>query len=467
MSIVQQAAVAAGASSGTSLTTFDVALGATATAGNVLVAACAADKTVGVWTTPSGWTVLVERVGNSASQAVYYRVSDGTETSVTFAWSSAIRFAGGYIREESGVTATGALTATANSGESSVTSLASGAVTAAGDGVAIAALAIDSASAFGGISGNATWNNAFIQDRGQSDTGGVPPDPTDPGFPGWGVASRSVSAGSVSVTPSWTNGDQAVIALLVLPASGAAYNEAGQGTLISVGAGADALAVAEAGQGALSAQASASDALAVGETGTGIVAALGGVGDRVAATETGQGFIAARGAALDQARVTDAAASTLAATAGGSDAASFAESGQSVSAATAAGLDQWHMADAGAGRIGLAGAGADTFSGGTVWDETGGATTSAQGASSDALRMVAVGGGLLAMRGGGLDMWGGPPGMPGPGVVVARPLVGRTTSVARAGQVAPVVRLTGQTASDGFVGRVASGALRGTVTRED
>ncbi|MBP7571470.1 MAG: hypothetical protein KBA95_15520, partial [Acidobacteria bacterium] len=125
MTIAQQKAVAAGDSSSTALTSFTVTFDSAPAAGSVLYAACAADKGVGAWTTPGGWAVAVEYVNANVSQAVYYRVSDGTETGVTFAWSTAIRFAGGYLREEAGVTVTGMPSpAAANSASSNVTSIA-------------------------------------------------------------------------------------------------------------------------------------------------------------------------------------------------------------------------------------------------------------------------------------------------------------------------------------------------------
>lgn len=217
MPLSQDQAVAAGTGA-TDLTSVALTLPAAATAGRVLVAAVVVDKAAGSFTLPSGWTRAVADItGSDVSMMLIHRTAAGGETGVSITWSTAARFAGGWIGELSGVTLTGALASSANSGSSNVTSQSTGSVTATGAGDAIAILGVDSCSAFGGVSGQPTWTNSFTRQAGQ-DSISVPG--ADVGFPGWSVALRSVSAGSVSSTPSWGSGDQAAAAVLVLPASG-------------------------------------------------------------------------------------------------------------------------------------------------------------------------------------------------------------------------------------------------------
>ncbi|EYR64686.1 hypothetical protein N866_07250 [Actinotalea ferrariae CF5-4] len=71
---------------GTSLTaTFDAGA---ATAGNLLVAALAVDKSPGTTTPPAGWTVAADRPGASVSFYLVWKVAVGGETSVAFTWTT-------------------------------------------------------------------------------------------------------------------------------------------------------------------------------------------------------------------------------------------------------------------------------------------------------------------------------------------------------------------------------------------
>lgn len=222
MTLTHAAAVDAGSADVTpAMTTFDLPFneyvdGAawTATAGRVLYLMCAADKNVGTWTTPSGWTVINEQAGTDVSIGVWYRVAEGTETTVTLAWSTNVRMAGAYVMERDDITSRGLVPASANSGTTAVDSIASGSADAGRPAIAIAAVAVDSTTAFGGITGQPTWSDSYTRVAGQNDTG-TPS--SNSGFPGWSVATKSVSA-STSVTPTWTpNFDQATITLVVFP----------------------------------------------------------------------------------------------------------------------------------------------------------------------------------------------------------------------------------------------------------
>lgn len=186
----------------------------TATAGRVLYLMAAADKSVGTWNDPSGWTAINKRVGADVSLGVWYKVAAGGESSVTVTFTSGTRFLGAYVMERDDITATGMQSVSANSGTSDVDGIASGSVNPGGNAIAIAVVATDSTSAFGGINGQPTWSDSYTRVAGQNDTG-TPS--SNSGFPGWSVATKSVSA-STSVEPDWSpNFDQAAITLVTFP----------------------------------------------------------------------------------------------------------------------------------------------------------------------------------------------------------------------------------------------------------
>lgn len=185
-----------------------------ATAGRLLYLVCPADKTVGTYTDPDGWTPINKRVGADVSLGVWYRVAQGGESSVTLAWSTGIRFAGACVIEEDSITANGMASISANSGTGTVDHIASGSVDPGRPALAIAVVAVDSCSTWGGISSQPTWSDSYNNVVGQDDTG-TPG--SNNGFPGWSIATKSVS-GSTSVDPTWTPSfDQAAITLAVFP----------------------------------------------------------------------------------------------------------------------------------------------------------------------------------------------------------------------------------------------------------
>jgi len=61
------------------------------TSGNLLIVVCSIRNTAsGGVTPPSGWTAGPENASNSQDTIAYYKVSDGTETTTTWSWSSAV-----------------------------------------------------------------------------------------------------------------------------------------------------------------------------------------------------------------------------------------------------------------------------------------------------------------------------------------------------------------------------------------
>lgn len=186
----------------------------TASPGRVLYLASAADKSIGTWNDPSGWTAVNKLANTDVSLAVWYKVADGSETTVTITFSAGTRFLGAVCFEEDSITATGLVSASANSGTSNVDLIASGSANPGRAALAVAIVATDSTTCMGGVSGQPTWSDSYTRITGHNDTG--TPN-SNSGFPGWSLATKSVS-GSTSVTPTWTpNFDQAAITLVVFP----------------------------------------------------------------------------------------------------------------------------------------------------------------------------------------------------------------------------------------------------------
>lgn len=91
-------------SGGNSVSSATMSLPVTATAGNLLVAAAAVDKTATWNDPPAGWTRIAADSSNAGvSQQYVYKVSDGTEKSVTLTPVSVSRSMSGIIAEYSNV----------------------------------------------------------------------------------------------------------------------------------------------------------------------------------------------------------------------------------------------------------------------------------------------------------------------------------------------------------------------------
>ncbi len=129
-------------------------LGATATSGRLLIAVCAANGSATI-STPSGYSTALNQTG-TVSQAIFYKISNGTETALTCTFSASLTI-GAHIYEYSGVHSYQAYegaNVTASTGNSNAES--SGTVTTVHtNDLLFAAVANDS----GG--NGTTWNNSF------------------------------------------------------------------------------------------------------------------------------------------------------------------------------------------------------------------------------------------------------------------------------------------------------------------
>ena len=87
MSVAVKSGQVIAAQSGAASTTLSATLPAAPTAGNLLVFFMAGDKNTGALTL-SGFTQARELLGTSVSLYVYYKVSDGTETTINPSWAT-------------------------------------------------------------------------------------------------------------------------------------------------------------------------------------------------------------------------------------------------------------------------------------------------------------------------------------------------------------------------------------------
>lgn len=140
-------------------------LGAGATAGNLLVAFCAAD-TGTITTAPAGYT-LIRSDTTTRTQAAYYRIATGGETTASCTTSSS--FNGVQIHEFSGIDTANPLMAH-NTATGTSTSPSSGSVTTTEtDALLVAGVVIGGQTAF------SAWNNTFTERADIAIGGGSPP----------------------------------------------------------------------------------------------------------------------------------------------------------------------------------------------------------------------------------------------------------------------------------------------------
>ena len=134
----------------------------TPTSGNVLITAISIDKNSGTITIPSGWTVIgATYVSGSVSGAWAYKISDGTEGTVTWNWATTQFDVVMWLAEYSGID-TLDVQASADSGASSVTSQSSG-TTGTTDIATAHAFAIFGVDTFDNVDGGRTYSNSFTE----------------------------------------------------------------------------------------------------------------------------------------------------------------------------------------------------------------------------------------------------------------------------------------------------------------
>lgn len=140
-------------------TTITVSLGFTPTSGRILLCCAGWDKNATSFTTPSGFTALGQRAGTSVSGAMFYKVSDGTETSVAVTAGSAPTSGGTVWVAEVDTTTTLVDYTNPTYSDTAVASVSTG--TATGTGVAVAFATVDSFINVDDGPPYNTWSNSF------------------------------------------------------------------------------------------------------------------------------------------------------------------------------------------------------------------------------------------------------------------------------------------------------------------
>lgn len=190
--------------------TFD----ATPTSGNLLVVVVGYEKTITL-TTPSGWTEAVYKQSHAeAGCAIYYKVSNGSETGFTAEGGGAASTSRTvWIAEYSGFTGGVTLSDTDSGGSATISlSCACGSASAPDDSLAIAGFAWDSDSS---LTGTLTITDSFTELH-RNDTGSSLDETV--------VASKHVaSAETVDPTATWagTTGEGQAGVIAVFKATGA------------------------------------------------------------------------------------------------------------------------------------------------------------------------------------------------------------------------------------------------------
>lgn len=188
----------------TMATTFDSAT----TSGNVIIVKLSIDKSASTITTPSGFTSILAYNATSVSGAMSYKTSDGTETTITYATVNA-RMYQMCIEEWTDVGAFD-VSATANSGATSVTSQTSGttATTANANSIAFAFFGSDSR---GGTDAGVAYTNSFVSDG--VDPGGS----SGAGNAGYYAANKTLtSTGTQTTTFSTTGGGDQMFGVIAV-----------------------------------------------------------------------------------------------------------------------------------------------------------------------------------------------------------------------------------------------------------
>lgn len=162
--------------------TITATFGAAATANRLLIAVCNAGINVSL-VVPTGFSTAISQAATPNSQAIFYKVAAGGETSVTCGTGGTATFIAVHIYEYSGVQTTSPLGLT-GSANGTGTAVSSGSITTTtAESLLFAAVTIQANTAF------SAWNNSFTERNDFPTTGGNPNDRRT-----YGGADRNVTA---------------------------------------------------------------------------------------------------------------------------------------------------------------------------------------------------------------------------------------------------------------------------------
>lgn len=199
----------------TSDTNISVTLDSAPTSGNLLLAYLTVDKSSGAITVPTGFTLILDQVNTDCSQAMAYKISDGSETTITWNFATSRTLKQCQYLEYSGLD-TLDVYAEANSGTSNVTSQTSGTTGTTAQSSAHA-FALFSSDSKGNTDSGIAYTNSFTSTY--TDPGSIPT-----GCSGLYSAEKVLSStGTQETTFSTTGaGDQMIGAIAVFYQAGGA-----------------------------------------------------------------------------------------------------------------------------------------------------------------------------------------------------------------------------------------------------
>jgi hypothetical protein len=201
--------------SATSNTTISVTLDSAPTSGNLLITYLTVDKSSGAITVPTGFTLVLDQVNADCALAMAYKISDGSETTITWNFAAARSYKQTQYLEYSGLD-TLDVYAEANSGTSNVTSQTSGTTGTTAQSSAHA-FALFSSDSKGNTDAGVAFTNGFTSTYTYTEPGSI-----NTGTSGLYSAEKVLSAtGTQETTFSTTGaGDQMIGAIAVFYLAG-------------------------------------------------------------------------------------------------------------------------------------------------------------------------------------------------------------------------------------------------------
>ncbi|MFT5280950.1 MAG: hypothetical protein ACI9AR_000392, partial [Flavobacteriaceae bacterium] len=149
-------------------TTVNAVFTSTPTSGNLLVAIAGTNLSIGL-NAPAGWTTAISQNG-LPSQAIFYKISDGSETSVTVTSTAVVDFLGLHIYEYAGQGTIGSVNSNSETGITTLIdqTVLTGEVTTNQDND----ITIGAFNAAAGISGYTSWGGEFTERTDFGNTSG-------------------------------------------------------------------------------------------------------------------------------------------------------------------------------------------------------------------------------------------------------------------------------------------------------
>jgi hypothetical protein len=215
---------------GGAATSLASSLSSSATSGNLLVSVMGTDKSAGSAPSPStGWTLVEGSYHTSVSGAMAYRVADGgANDTCTWSWTTtqyAAAWIGEFDWDGSAPNVVSDIENTSATSDSATGSIALGALTANGAGLAVAMVAIDTVGSWGTpVSFSGDFTNETQYTTGDSNPGG---------FVAYDLTVADSDSVSTTATPN--SGTDQTIGILGVFGSSASAGTAHEGSVSIAG----------------------------------------------------------------------------------------------------------------------------------------------------------------------------------------------------------------------------------------